>query len=162
MTGAPEPTSIAARLTLLLGLVALSVFSAVGTLLHWSLERELLRAERLELQGKADVVQHYIDELQQPGDLAELRHRLDDALIGSGALRVWIIGADGRVLYGGARAPATRAADGGGLSITRDFRKRRLARVSSGLGKSPTSRTCGLARAASGSGVGAAASNAFV
>ena len=38
--------------------------------------------------------------------------------------------------------------------MMRDLRKRRLARVSSGLGRSPTRRTRGLLRAMSGSGVG--------
>lgn len=121
MTGARARTSIAGRLTFLLGLVALTVFGAVGTLLHWSLERELLRAEQIELEGKADVVQHYIDEIQKPDDLQDLRHHLDDALIGNGTLRVWIIDTDGRALYGGAGgAPATRVVASGALSIVRE------------------------------------------
>ena len=120
MTGARARTSIVGRLTLLLGLVALTVFGAVGTLLHWSLERELLRAERIELEGKADVVQHYIDEVQTPGDLQDLRHHLDDALIGNGSLRVWIVDNGGQALYGGAGAPATRVLASGALSIVRE------------------------------------------
>ena len=120
MTGARARTSIAGRLTLLLGLVALTVFGAVGALLHWSLERELLRAERIELEGKADVVQHYIDEVQKPDDLLDLRHHLDDALIGNGTLRVWIIDAEGRALYGGAGAPSIRVLASGALSIVRE------------------------------------------
>ena len=120
MTGASARMSIAGRLSFLLALVALTVFSAVGTLLHWTLERELLRAERLELKGKADVVQHYIDEVRKPADLASLRHHLDDALIGNGALRVWIVATHGQVLYGGAQAPVTRTGADGGLTITRE------------------------------------------
>ena len=120
MTGARARTSIVGRLTLLLGLVALTVFGAVGTLLHWSLERELLRAERIELEGKADVVQHYIDEVQKLDDLQNLRHHLDDALIGNGSLRVWIVDNEGQALYGGARAPATRVLASGALSIVRE------------------------------------------
>ena len=120
MTGARARTSIVGRLTLLLGLVALTVFGAVGTLLHWSLERELLRAERIELEGKADVVQHYIDEVQKPDDLQDLRHHLDDALIGNGSLRVWIVDNGGQALYGGAGAPATRVLASGALSIVRE------------------------------------------
>lgn len=120
MIGAQARTSIAWRLTLLLGLVALTIFGAVGALLHWSLDRELLRAERVELRGKADVVQHYIDEVRNPGDLRDLRHHLDDALIGNGGLRVWIIGAEGQTLYGGASAPATRVLASGALSIVRE------------------------------------------
>ena len=68
MTSERARTSIAGQLTLLLGLVALTVFGAVGLLLHWSLERELLRGERAELEGKADVVQHYVDEVKTADD----------------------------------------------------------------------------------------------
>lgn len=120
MTRERVRTSIAGRLTLLLGLVALTVFGAVGTLLHWSLERELLRAEGIELNGKADVIQHYIDEVQKPADLRDLRHHLDDALLGDGTLRVWIIDTEGQALYGGAAAPTTRVLASGALTIVRE------------------------------------------
>ena len=120
MTRERARTSITGRLTLLLGLVALTVFGAVGILLHWSLERELLRGERVELEGKADVVQHYIDEAKTVDNLQDLRHHLDDALIGSGGLRVWIIGADDRVFYGGAGVPVTRTDAAGNLAIVRE------------------------------------------
>ena len=120
MTARRPQASIAGRLTFWLGLVALTVFGAVGVLLHWTLERELLRAEDLELEGKADVVQHYLDEVASPNDLTTLRHHLDDALIGNGTLRVWIIAGDGQVLYGGSRAPPTRSANRGRLLITRE------------------------------------------
>ena len=120
MTGERARTSIAGRLTLLLGLVALAVFGAVGALLHWSLERELLRGERVELESMADVVQHYIDEAKTADDVPDLRHHLDDALIGNGGLRVWIIGADDRVLYGGASVPLTRTDSAGALAVVRE------------------------------------------
>lgn len=120
MTSERARTSIARQLTLLLGLVALTVFGAVGLLLHWSLERELLRGERAELEGKADVVQHYVDEVKTADDVQDLRHHLDDALIGSAGLRVWIIGADDRVFYGGAGLPVTRADAAGALAIVRE------------------------------------------
>ena len=45
MKGLHGRASIATRLTFMMGLVALAVFSAVGALLHWSLERELLHGE---------------------------------------------------------------------------------------------------------------------
>ena len=119
MTYAPLG-SIATRLALTLALVMLVVLSAVGSLLHWSLEHELLRAENEELEGKADVVRHFIDEVQSRSELPALGHHLDDALIGNGVLRVWIVSADGQVIYGGKSAPPTQPADGGHLSITRE------------------------------------------
>ena len=120
MIGALLRSSIAARLTSMLALVALAVFSTVGTLLHLALQRELLHAEQQELDGKVDVVQHFIDELKSEADLAELRHHLDDALIGNAGLRAWVVGADGRVLYGGATAPLAISRDGHRFAITRE------------------------------------------
>lgn len=101
-------------------MVAVAGFSTVGTLLHFALQRELQHLERQELEGKADVVQHFIDEVQSAADLGELRHHLDDTLIGNAGLRVWIVSADGQLLYGGTHAPRVQPADAGRLSITRE------------------------------------------
>lgn len=120
MTRFAARPSIAARLTLLLALIAIVVFAAVGALLHWFLQRELLRAEAAELAGTAEVVQHYIDEVANDGDLPDLKHHLDDALIGNKALRVWIIGQGGDVIYGGTRAPETHLEANDRLRIVRE------------------------------------------
>ncbi|RQP21788.1 HAMP domain-containing protein [Albitalea terrae] len=104
----------------MLTLVAVAGFSTVGALLHIALQRELLHLERQGLEGKVDVVQHFIDEVQSAADLGELRHHLDDTLIGNAGLRVWIVSADGQVLYGGSHVPPIRPADPGRLFITRE------------------------------------------
>jgi two-component system heavy metal sensor histidine kinase CusS len=114
------PASIAGTLTLMLGFVALTVFTVVGFLLHWSLQSDLREAERHELQDKMEVVQHYIAEAKDPMDLSDLRHHLDDVLIGSGTLRVWVLAPDGAVLYGGSRMPVVQTRSDGQLSITRE------------------------------------------
>lgn len=119
MTLNGRPASIAGTLTLLLGLVALTVFAVVGVLLHWSLQRDLLDAEQRELDDKMDVVQHYVTESNQ-SDPGELRHHLDDVLIGSGALRVWIAAADGSMVYGGPRMPSIRTEPDGRISVARE------------------------------------------
>lgn len=114
------PASIAGTLTLMLGFVALMVFTVVGFLLHWSLQSDLRDAERRELEDKMVVVQHYIDEAKDSTDLSGLRHHLDDVLIGSGTLRVWVLAPDGAVLYGGSRMPVVQTRSDGRLSITRE------------------------------------------
>ncbi|MDB5872534.1 MAG: hypothetical protein JWQ07_1976 [Ramlibacter sp.] len=111
-------SSIAARLTFMLAIIAITVFSAVGALLHWVLERELVRDEQQDLASKAEVVRSFIDEARGPADLANLRRHLDIARVGHRTWHVWIVAADGRVLYGSAPAPSTQPADGGHLSIT--------------------------------------------
>lgn len=117
MTLRLRPASIAGSLSLMLGLVALTVFAIVGVFLHWSLQRDLREAERRELEDKMEVVQHYVAEAK---DLSDLRHQLDDVLIGSGTLRAWVLAADGSVLYGGARMPLVQTRADGRLSITRE------------------------------------------
>ncbi|MDB5947172.1 MAG: hypothetical protein JWQ33_2198 [Ramlibacter sp.] len=113
-------TSIGARLTFMLAFVAIAVFGAVGALLHWSLERELLLDERQDLAGKVNVVKAFIDEVRTPADLPALHRHLDVAQIGHRSWRVWIVAADGRVLYGSATAPRTQPDDSGRLAITRE------------------------------------------
>lgn len=104
----------------MLGFVALTVFTVAGVLLHWSLQSELRDAERLELEDKMAVVQHYIGEAKDSTDLSALRHHLDDVLIGSGTLRVWVQAPDGTVLYGGSTMPVVQTRSDGRLSVTRE------------------------------------------
>jgi two-component system heavy metal sensor histidine kinase CusS len=87
--------------------MAVGVLSAVAVLLLWALERELDRAQQQELDGKVDVVRHFLDEVHQPKDLLQLRHHLDDVLIGDGQMRIWLVTDDGVVIYGGRQRPRT-------------------------------------------------------
>jgi two-component system heavy metal sensor histidine kinase CusS len=95
------PRSIALRLTLTLGAIALLVFSGSGILLHRSLADALVRADHDELLGKIEVVKHFVGEARTTGDLVALQHHLDDLLIGHPDLRVWLQFKDGTPLYGG-------------------------------------------------------------
>lgn len=104
-----RPSSIAARLTLLVGMIAVAVFSVVGTLLYVALERELLRRAAEELAVKRDLVAHLLSEVHEPAELGNLTHMLDDTILTRGDLRVWITAMDGRELYGG--EPPVKHAD---------------------------------------------------
>lgn len=104
----PPSRSIAARLTLAVGTVGLAVFLVVGSLLQWALRHELERMRERDLDGKADVVAHFLDEVEAGDDLVELRHHLDDVLIGDGQLRIWLIADTGAVIYGGKSRPVTQ------------------------------------------------------
>lgn len=114
------PRSIATRLTLAVGTVGLLVFLVVGSLLYWVLQHELQRTRGLDIEGKADVVRHFLDEVKDLKDWGELHHHLDDVLIGNGHLRIWLIAHTGEVLYGGKVSPRTSARSDGGLTIWRE------------------------------------------
>lgn len=104
------PRAMALRLTLALAALAVVVFTSVALLLHRGLQEEIERAREHDLEGKIDVVQHLLDEVRQPQDLQALTHHLNDVLIGDGQMRIWLLAANGRVLYGGLHRPATRPA----------------------------------------------------
>src|SRR5262249_6324835 len=118
--GRHAPRSIAARLTLAVGAVGLLVFLIVGSLLQWALRHELDHARERDVEGKAEVVQHFLDEVRTADDLVELRHHLDDVLIGDGRLRIWLITSRGEVLYGGHEAPPVRMQAEGQMTIWRE------------------------------------------
>jgi two-component system heavy metal sensor histidine kinase CusS len=92
--------SIAARLTLGLGVVTTLVFAAAGALLQGAFERDLVAADRTKLEGKVRVVLHFIDEAARSGDASGLRHHLDDLRIGHEGLHVWLLSATGQPIYG--------------------------------------------------------------
>ncbi|CAG1019912.1 two-component system, OmpR family, heavy metal sensor histidine kinase CusS [Burkholderiaceae bacterium] len=115
------PKSIALRLTLTLGAVGLVVLAAAGILLHRALADELTRADHDELIGKVKIVKHFIGEAGKSGDLTVLRHHMDDMLLGHADLKVWLVGADGRSVYGGPLPRATGQPDAQGhVRIERD------------------------------------------
>ena len=50
-----------ARLTLLLGAIALLVSSLAGATLFWALKREVARQEITEVTGKFELIEHLVD-----------------------------------------------------------------------------------------------------
>ncbi|MCD0503945.1 heavy metal sensor histidine kinase [Bordetella petrii] len=95
--------SIQVRLTLLLGLIALVVSSVAGYTLFLALQREVQRQEMTEVAGKLELIHHLVGMQSSSQQLDELRHTLDNILVGHENLRVWILRQD-QVFYG-PRAP---------------------------------------------------------
>lgn len=112
--------SLSARLTLAIATVAITVLGVVAVSLLRTLELELDRAQQQELTGKVDVVHHFLREVHGENDLLQLRHHLDDVLIGDGELRIWLISDDGAVIYGGQHRPRSEAAGDGQLRVWRE------------------------------------------
>lgn len=93
--------SIARRLTLSVGVIAAVVFAVVGTLLYVALERELLRRETEELNGRLNFVRHLLTEVPNLSSTEGLTHHVDDMVASHGNLHAWITTAEGDVVYGG-------------------------------------------------------------
>lgn len=103
--------SIEIRLTVLLGVIAFVVSCIAGYTLFWALKREVQRQEMTEVAGKLELIDHLIDMLNAPAEMEQLRGTLDNILVGHTNLRVWIIGRDGKVLYGSDAPRVTRQVD---------------------------------------------------
>ncbi|MCY1522795.1 Sensor kinase CusS [compost metagenome] len=102
----PRMRSMQARLTLLLGAIALLVSSLAGATLFWALKREVERQEITEVSGKLELIDHLIDMQNSASGLQDLAATFDQMRAGEGQLGIWIMDAQGKVVYGGA-APET-------------------------------------------------------
>ena len=104
--------SMQARLTLLLGAIALLVSSLAGATLFWALKREVERQEITEVSGKLELIDHLIDMQNNARGLKDLAATFDEMRAGQGQLGIWIVDAHGRSVYGGP-APETLATSDG-------------------------------------------------
>lgn len=102
----PRMRSMQARLTVLLGAIALLVSSLAGATLFWALKREVERQEITEVSGKLELIDHLIDMQNSASGLQDLAATFDQMRAGEGQLGIWIMDAQGKVVYGSA-APET-------------------------------------------------------
>jgi two-component system heavy metal sensor histidine kinase CusS len=113
----PRPGSIRTRLTLMLGGIAVMIFSAAGVLMHQTLAHNLQRQEAKELSSKVDIVQHLVSEVSRPEQLGDLSRKLDDIILGSGNLHIRIALNDGRLVHGGKDFPVILERAGDSVSV---------------------------------------------
>ena len=97
--------SIAARLALSLAVVTAVTFLSAGIVIYWGVAYTLEQTAREELVGKLSIVQHFVDEAVQDGNLETLRHHIDDVMTGHGELTVWLLNDKDEVVYGGPGLP---------------------------------------------------------
>lgn len=97
----PRMRSMQARLTLLLGAIALLVSSLAGATLFWALKREVERQEITEVSGKLELIDHLIDMQNSASGLQDLAATFDQMRAGQGQLGIWIVDAQGHAVYGG-------------------------------------------------------------
>jgi two-component system heavy metal sensor histidine kinase CusS len=91
--------SITLRLTLYFGVASMAVLLAIGYLVGMAVERHFVDLDRIELEGKMELISHALAKVRGPDDTAGIRERMDDALTGHPNLAVRIFTPDGRELY---------------------------------------------------------------
>ncbi|HAP27172.1 MAG TPA: two-component sensor histidine kinase, partial [Achromobacter sp.] len=108
----PRVRSMQARLTLLLGAIALLVSSLAGATLFWALKREVERQEITEVSGKLELIDHLIDMQNSASGLHDLAATFDQMRTGQGQLGIWIEDAQGKTVYGGTPPETLASPDG--------------------------------------------------
>jgi two-component system heavy metal sensor histidine kinase CusS len=94
-----RPLSITFRLTLLFSTVSTIVLIVVGMLVGTLIESHFEEMDRMELNGKLELVRHTMADVHTQSDLSNVPRNLADALIGHPDLSVAVLGPDRRVLY---------------------------------------------------------------
>lgn len=112
--------SLALRLALGLGLTVAGVFAAMGWALHQTLDEALLQRDRVELQGRAELLVERIRQTREDDPhLTLLGQELDTLVMGHGRLRLWLLDAAGQPLYGGPAPPLLDRPSPGGFCLVR-------------------------------------------
>ncbi len=91
--------SITLRLTIYFAIASTIVLLAIGYLVGLAVESHFVDLDRIELEGKMELITHVIGKMRMPEDATVLRERMDDALTGHPNLAVRIATADGQMLY---------------------------------------------------------------
>lgn len=91
--------SITSRLTLFFSTASTLVLLVIGSLIGTLVESHFEEQDRMELDGKLQLVRHTLAKVSTPSDLAAVPQRLADALIGHPDLSVAVAGPDRRVLF---------------------------------------------------------------
>ncbi|OGA64232.1 MAG: hypothetical protein A3G81_25195 [Betaproteobacteria bacterium RIFCSPLOWO2_12_FULL_65_14] len=103
------PRSLTARLALLLAAVLIAVLSGIGVLLYALFDRELRARDAAELEGKRELVAHYIHQASSVEDLLQSESQMRDALVGHERLHVVVLDERGTVVFASSGVAATEA-----------------------------------------------------
>jgi two-component system, OmpR family, heavy metal sensor histidine kinase CusS len=107
--------SLTLRLTLYFGVISAAILLAIGYSVGVAVDRHFAEEDRMELNGKREMVEHLLADVRSSADLDTIPRRIDDALMGHQSLVMHIVGADGALLFAtpGTAFPATLLADPG-------------------------------------------------
>ena len=109
MTRRPATVSLAARLVLLFALGSAAIMSAAGYALYHALKMQLEAKDAAELDGRTEMVDRVLRELDGPAALQANLDRLGDAIAGHPSLAIGAL-ADGRWLVAFGDTALTSAA----------------------------------------------------
>lgn len=98
--------SLTARLALLLAAIFVAVLSGIGAFLYVFLDNEMRERDRMELEGKLELVRHFVGQARSQPDLLAHVPQLRDALLGHERLHVVLMDAAGNVLFASSGATA--------------------------------------------------------
>ncbi|MEP7181249.1 MAG: heavy metal sensor histidine kinase [Betaproteobacteria bacterium] len=91
--------SLTFRLTFYFSAISAVILLAIGYSVGMAVDRHFAEEDRMELQGKQEMVEHLLAGARSPADLDAIPHRIDDALMGHQSLVMSITGADGKPLF---------------------------------------------------------------
>ncbi len=91
--------SVTLRLTLLFATVSVAVLLLLGLVIGKLVERHFEELDSALLEGKLELVRHTLGSLRTEAELAELKGRLDESLVGHHGLAMAIWRANGEILY---------------------------------------------------------------
>jgi len=91
--------SIALRLTLFFAIASTAVLLAVGYLVGAAVEWHFEEQDRIELDGKLELVRHALAKAKTRGDLDAIPQLFDDALVGHPGLSITVFAPDRRILF---------------------------------------------------------------
>ncbi len=94
-----RPPSITLRLTVFFAIASSLVLLAVGYLVSAAVEAHFVELDRVELEGKLQLVDHLLSRAESRTDLDAVPQALDDALVGHPGLSIVVMGPDRRIFF---------------------------------------------------------------
>jgi two-component system heavy metal sensor histidine kinase CusS len=94
-----KPLSLTARISLLFVVAATLVLLIAGLLIYRAVETHFVEEDRIELQGKLELIRHLLAKAHNSANLDALAQELDDALVGHHDLSVAVVNAQGEIWF---------------------------------------------------------------
>ncbi len=112
-----RPTSLTLRLSLLFGIAAIVVFSAFGWFIEDSIKRHFAAEDTKELEIVAQAVERTLSGDLLKNNIASLKRRFDDILVGHHGTSLYITDSDGQTLYASTEPDLSKLIVISGMSV---------------------------------------------
>lgn len=105
--------SITFRLTVFFAIASTAILLAVGYLVGAAVESHFVDQDRIELEGRLEVVRNALAKVRSPSDLDAIPQWLDDVLVGHPGVSIAVLAPDRQVFFASSdavpRAPALKS-----------------------------------------------------